>query len=189
MLILASASPRRQRLLRNAGIQFELRPANIDETPRDGESAQGYSLRLAEEKARAVAKPGETVLGADTIVVIAGKILGKPANQEAAVAMLQLLSGKVHQVMTAVCVLHAGEPQTLVETTVVHFKEISEEEIQAYVNSREPLDKAGAYGIQMGASKFVERIDGCYFNVVGLPVARVYELLKSLTCLAGCTKD
>jgi len=181
MIVLASASPRRQELLRNAGILFETRPASVDETPLPGEPARKYVLRLAERKARTVAQPGETVLGADTVVVIDQKILGKPVDQKEAVAMLRLLSGQVHEVMTAVCILGEKKSQTFVETTVVHFRELSEQEMQTYASSGESLDKAGAYGIQTGASKFVERIDGCYFNVVGLPIAHVYKLLQSIT--------
>ena len=183
MIVLASASPRRQELLRNAEVLFEIRPASVDETPLPGEPAQKYVLRLAESKARTVAKPGATVLGADTVVVMDQEILGKPVDQKEAVTMLRRLSGQVHEVMTAVCILCEKKSQTFVETTVVHFRELSEQEIQTYASSGESLDKAGAYGIQTGASKFVERIEGCYFNVVGLPIAHVYKLLQSFVPL------
>ncbi len=181
MLILASASPRRQEILHNAAIPFETRPAEVDESHRRGESARDYVLRLAEAKARAVAQPGETVLGADTVVVVEGRILGKPADPDEAKLMLRLLSGRRHDVLTGVCVLHAGECRTFVELTAVTFSSLSNQEVEAYVDSGEPLDKAGAYGIQGLASKFVERIEGCYFNVVGLPIARVHGVLQSLT--------
>ena len=180
MLILASVSPRRQEILRNAGIAFEVRPADVDESCSEGESAEDYVLRLAEAKARAVAQPGETVLGADTVVVVDDLILGKPIDPEGAQSMLRALSGRTHRVMTGVCVLSSRECRTFVETTAVRFKALSKQEVQEYLDSGEPLDKAGAYGIQGRASKFVERIDGCYFNVMGLPMARLYALLQSL---------
>ena len=182
MLILASSSPRRQQLLQDAGVQFEIRSADVDETPMNGELVQDYTMRLAGTKARTVAEPGETVLGADTAVVIAGKILGKPTTRQEAVAMLNLLSGKTHHVTTAVYVLYENKTRSFIETTLVRFRNINEKEILAYIDSDKPLDKAGAYGIQAGASKFVEHIEGCYFNVVGLPIARVYTLLRSLPC-------
>ncbi len=181
MLILASASPRRQEILRNAAIPFETCPAEVDECRREGESARDYVLRLAEAKARAAARPGKTVLGADTVVVVEGRILGKPADRDEAKSMLRLLSGRAHDVLTGVCLLDSGACRTFVERTVVRFKELGDQEVQAYVDSGEPLDKAGAYGIQGAASKFVERIEGCYFNVVGLPIARVHAILQSLT--------
>lgn len=180
MLILASASPRRREILRRAEIAFETRPVDVDESRRPGEAARDYVLRLAEAKARAAARPGETVLGADTVVVIDGKILGKPTDPEEAKAMLRLLSGRTHDVLTGVCLLEASECLTFVERTLVRFKKLSDQEVQAYVDSGEPLDKAGGYGIQGLASKFIERIEGCYFNVVGLPIARVYAALQSL---------
>ncbi len=153
----------------------------MDESHREGESANDYVLRLSESKARAVARAGETVLGADTVVVVEGRLLGKPADRDEAKSMLRSLSGRTHEVLTGVCILHAGQCRTFVERTAVDFKKLSDRELQAYVDSPEPLDKAGAYGIQGSASKFVERIEGCYFNVVGLPIARVYGLLQSLT--------
>ena len=134
---------------------------------------------------RAAARPGETVLGADTVVVADGRILGKPADGDEAKSMLRLLSGRTHDVLTGVCLLDSSECRTFVERTVVRFRELSEREVQTYVDSGEPLDKAGAYGIQGRASKFVERIEGCYFNVVGLPIARLYKLLESRAESAG----
>jgi len=178
MLVLASASPRRQELLRAAGIDFVVRPADVDETPREGESAESYVLRLAEEKARAAWRPGETTLGADTVVAVEGRLLGKPSDAEEAAAMLSLLSGRGHEVLTGVCLYNGEQVRNAAERTRVEFLPLSEEEIAAYVASGEPLDKAGAYGIQGRASKFVRRIEGCYFNVVGLPVSRLYRWLR-----------
>ena len=148
MLILASASPRRQGILQNAGIAFEARPTDVDECRQHGESADVYVLRLAEAKARAAARPGETVVGSDTVVVVDGRILGKPADRDEAASMLGLLSGRTHQVLTGVCVLSSRECRTFVETTAVRFKALSKQEVQEYLDSGEPLDKAGAYGIQ-----------------------------------------
>ena len=184
-LILASASPRRRELLCNAGIEFEILPAHVDESPRSGEGAEEYVRRLASEKAFAVARDcpaGSVVLAADTTVEINGEILGKPEDAEDAWRMLRLLSGATHRVLTGICLvcaptrLHALE----VETTLVTFRRLDEDEIGAYIAAGEPFDKAGAYGIQGLASKFVTRVEGCFFNVVGLPVARVYGHLKSL---------
>ncbi len=194
MLILASASPRRQELLRNAGIPFRVQPADIDESPRVGEGAQECAERLAREKALAVfqAHPQSYVLGADTIVVVDDTILGKPRDANDAAQMLRLLSGRTHAVITGVCVvgpdavgsvvscqlLVASRTETASETTLVTFCEISESEIRDYVATGEPMDKAGAYGIQGIASRWIPRIEGDYSNVVGLPVARVYAMLR-----------
>ncbi len=178
MLVLASASPRRREILNSAGIPCSVRPAEVDESRLAGETPGDYVRRLAEAKARAVQQPGETVLGADTVVVIDGRILGKPRDAADAARMLRLLSGRVHDVITGVCLLRGEECQNVSETTKVRFRELSDSEIDSYVLTDEPLDKAGAYGIQGVASKFVERIEGCYFNVVGLPISRVYRLLR-----------
>ena len=191
MLVLASASPRRQELLRNAGISFVVQPADIDESPRPGERPREYAERLAGEKALAVwqTRPQDTVLGADTIVVVDDAILGKPRDRDDAVRMLQLLSGRVHRVITGVCVVEAvvggqgsvaseGTTKTASETTQVTMNELSDEEIRAYVASGEPMDKAGAYAIQGMASRWIPRIEGDYSNVVGLPVALVYRMLR-----------
>jgi len=193
MLILASASPRRQELLRNAGIPFTVQAADIDESPRAGEGAQECAERLAQEKALAVfqRQPQSYVLGADTIVVVDDTILGKPRDADDAARMLRLLSGRTHAVITGVYlagpaavgsvasrqVPAASGTETASETTLVTFCELSESEIRDYVATGEPMDKAGAYGIQGIASRWIPRIEGDYSNVVGLPVARVYAML------------
>jgi septum formation protein len=178
-LILASASPRRAELLRNAGIDFVVRPAHIPEQRQDSEPPQQYAIRLAQEKARAVAaaEPGAFVLGADTIVCADEHVLEKPTDAADAGRMLRLLSGRAHQVTTAVCLMGPGVEDTATETTEVAMSALTDEEIHAYVASGEPMDKAGAYAIQGRASRWVTRIDGCYFNVVGLPVPLVYRML------------
>jgi septum formation protein len=191
MLILASQSPRRAELLRNAGISFEVRPADVDESPREGEEPFEYARRLAREKALAVlvsAPNGAVVLGADTTVVVDGESLGKPLDAEDARRMLKLLSGRTHQVTTAVCLAHrdrngAAVAEVEAEVTEVEFSAMSDAEIAAYVASGEPMDKAGAYAIQGGASRWIPRIQGCYFNVVGLPVARVCAMLARIESL------
>jgi septum formation protein len=182
MLVLASRSPRRSEILRQAGIPFTVRAADVDETPQSGESPENYVRRLAEMKARAIpAEPGEIVLGADTTVVVNGEMLGKPADPADAYRMLTLLAGRWHEVITGIC-LKQGEPIILDwAATKVWFSPMSEREIADYTASGEPDDKAGAYAIQGLASKFIEKIEGCYFNVVGLPVSLVYRHLKQLT--------
>jgi septum formation protein len=208
MLVLASASPRRQELLRNAGIPFTTQPADLDETPLPGEGARTCAERLAKEKALKISRhhPHARVLGADTVVVLEDQmqqqILNKPLDVEDAVRMLRLLSGRVHQVTTGVClvnpvlasqrsvaanppqhapyaVLTADDRQLLIgsETTSVTMSEISEAEIRDYVSTGEPMDKAGAYAIQGRASRWIPRIEGDYCNVVGLPVALVHRML------------
>ncbi len=177
-MILASASPRRSELLRAAGIAFEQRPAQVDERVLPEEAARDYVLRLAEAKARAAWRRGELTLGADTAVAVDGGILGKPADADDAKRMLRLLSGRAHCVLTGVALFDGGSAKRAVEETRVFFRSLSAAEIEEYAASGEPADKAGAYGIQGAASKFVERIEGCYFNVVGLPVARVYGMLR-----------
>jgi septum formation protein len=186
MLVLASASPRRQELLRNAGISFTVQPADIDETPRAGELPLDYAERLAREKALAVwrSRPQDVVLGADTIVVVDDAILGKPADAVDAARMLRLLSGRVHRVITGVCVVEAvarGQSpvaSTTSETTLVTMNKLSDEEIRGYIATGEPMDKAGAYAIQGMASRWIPRIEGDYSNVVGLPVALVHAMLR-----------
>jgi len=181
-LILASSSPRRQQLLREAGITFTVEAAEIDETPLAGEDAQEHALRLAREKAGAVARrfPRDLVLGADTIVVVDGEILGKPASQQDAARMLRRLSGRSHQVFTAVCLVVPGKgADTRSCTTQVHFRELKEGEIQEYIDGGEPMDKAGAYAIQGGAAKWVTGIEGDYSNVVGLPQMLAAEMLRA----------
>lgn len=181
VLVLASKSPRRQQILLAAGIPFEVRTADVREERNPGESAIDYVRRLAQEKACAVPlNPGEIILGADTTVVIAGQVLEKPLDSRDAVRMLRLLSGREHEVITGICL--RSESRTIVDAAVtrVHFVELTEAEIEDYAASGEPLDKAGAYAIQGLASKFIDRVEGCYFNVVGLPVALVYRYWKEL---------
>lgn len=179
MLVLASRSPRRQELLRRAGIAFLVRPADIEEAPLPGEEPRPHVERLARAKAEAVqAERGEIVLAADTVVVVDGEILGKPATPEDAARMLRRLSGREHLVMTGVCLRNGAHLDVETEVTRVRFAPLSEQEIADYVASGEPMDKAGAYAAQGLASKFIDRIEGCYFNVVGLPLARVYRMLR-----------
>ena len=179
-LILASASPRRQELLKLFGIPFIIRVADIDETMDPQASAYDEVARLSREKAMAVSRENEdTVIAADTIVVCQGKILGKPHSYEEAVSMLQLLSGRDHQVMTGCTVLKGDRAETFTEVTDIHFRELSDKEIRRYVDSGEPMDKAGAYGIQGGAALFCEKMVGDYYNVMGLPVCRLGQVLKA----------
>jgi septum formation protein len=183
-LILASASPRRRELLTQAGYLFEVEAADVDESPRTGESPSDYVRRLAEEKARAVftkhANQSDViVLGADTTVVLDGEILGKPANAADARRMLRALSGRTHQVLTGIAAATRAGISTAVESTDVTFSEIPEAELDAYCATSEPLDKAGAYGIQGYVARWIPRIDGCYFNVMGLPIARAVALLNT----------
>ncbi len=214
-LILASASPRRSELLKAAGLAFDVRPADVDESIRPGESADAYVRRLAAEKARAAgaAVPGSAVLGADTIVVSGGEILGKPRDEQDATRMLRLLSGRTHEVMTGVCLYwtdvrlspppplrRPGKPDVTsddpvrlkpdptgagrsnagsdvrVAVTTVEFARLTDADMAWYVGTGEPIGKAGGYAVQGLASRFVTRIDGSYSNVVGLPVALVYEM-------------
>jgi septum formation protein len=191
MIVLASASPRRQELLRNAGIAFTVQPADINETPLAGEAARDCAERLAREKALSVfqGRAGDCVLGADTIVVVDGTILGKPRDADDAVRMLRMLSGRTHAVITGVCVVSPGargqrpvasktDVRAASETTLVTVCQLSDNEIRDYVTTGEPMDKAGAYAIQGIASRWIPRIEGDYSNVVGLPVALVYRMLR-----------
>jgi len=181
MLILASRSPRRQEILARAGIPHVVRPAEVDESMRHGEDARRYVERLARAKAEAVeCGPDDVVLGADTVVVVEGEVLGKPSDAADARRMLERLAGRDHEVMTGICLRNRGTAAEDVETTRVRFVPLSEEEVEEYVASGEPMDKAGAYAIQGLASKFIDRIEGCYFNVVGLPVAKVYSHLRRM---------
>jgi septum formation protein len=181
-LVLASRSPRRAELLTAAGIPFVVRAADIDETPRPGELPRDYVLRMAEEKARAVhIAESEIVLAADTTVVLGTEILGKPVDATDAVRMLTALAGQRHEVLTGVCILRSdGRIALEVASTAVWFSAMSADEIDDYVASGEPLDKSGAYAIQGIASRWVERIEGSYGNVVGLPVALAYRLLREV---------
>ncbi|MDA1313774.1 MAG: Maf family protein [Acidobacteria bacterium] len=178
-LVLASASPRRKNILQTAGIPFVTRPADVDERLLDGESPEEHVQRLAEAKARAVWREGETVLGADTVVVVDSQILGKPADQSEAKQMLRALSGRSHRVLTGMCFFDGASAHASVEETIVYFRDLDDNELADYVATGEAADKAGAYGIQGAASKFIHRIEGCYFNVVGLPVSRVYSFIRS----------
>ena len=180
MLVLASASPRRQELLRSAGISFEVQPADIPENALPGEAAKDCAERLARDKALAVARqrPHDFVLGADTVVVVDGQVLGKPTDAADAARMLRMLSGREHQVITGVCLVVGGQPSVASETTLVTVSEITEKDIADYVASGEPMDKAGAYAIQGLASRWIPRIEGDYSNVVGLPVALVLRMLR-----------
>ena len=181
-IVLASASPRRAELLAAAGIEFDVLRVDIDEQWRPDERADQYVTRLANEKAaRALLqRPDAVVLGADTTVVIDGRILGKPAGDDEASEMLRLLSGRVHEVLTGVCLKSRERHLSHVDRTKVRFMPMSDEEIAWYVASGEARGKAGAYAVQGLASRFVEEIHGSYTNVVGLPVAAVWRLLKAL---------
>lgn len=190
MLVLASASPRRRELLAQAGFQFTVMPASICEDLRPGEIAVAYVTRLAREKALTVYGQMESpefvvALGADTTVVAPnGEILGKPADASDAARMLRLLSGATHQVITGVAVASASGVETAAEVTHVTVLTLSDEEIAAYVATGEPMDKAGAYAIQGHAARWIPRIHGCYFNVVGLPLALVSGMLEGLAVRA-----
>jgi septum formation protein len=179
-LVLASASPRRRELLDAAGFEFDVEIADVDETPAPDEAPSTYVLRVARAKADAVAPrfPSRPVVAADTAVVIGEAILGKPADRADAARMLAQLSGGTHTVLTGVAVAHAGRMHAEVEQTTVWMSKLTPEEIEAYVRSGEPLDKAGAYAIQGLASRFIPRIEGSYTNVVGLPVATLVQLLR-----------
>ena len=190
-LVLASASPRRQELLRNAGIAFAVHPTNIPEMPQPGESGLDCAERLARQKALAAfqQRPESFILGADTVVVVQGEILGKPRDAADAARMLHLLSGRTHQVTTGVCLigpppgtgnqkLETGFEDTRSETTLVTVNPLTDEMVTSYIASGEPMDKAGAYAIQGVASRWIPRIEGDYFNVVGLPVSLVCRMLQ-----------
>ena len=189
-LILASASSRRAEILRSAGLQFTVLSSAVDETPMPSEVPQDLVHRLALAKAELVAARAlgpAIVIAADTVVVLEGAILGKPRTSEDARQMLAKLSGRTHSVMTGVALIRLpdAERREFIETTQVHFASVSNEEIVKYLASGEPFDKAGAYAIQGLGGRFVPRIDGCYFNVVGLPLARLYHEL----CLLGWQED
>jgi septum formation protein len=179
-IVLASASPRRQEILKNAGIEFIVRPADIPEIPLKDEKPQVFAERMARQKARAigVTMPGTVTLAADTVVAVEGEILGKPESAADASRMLRLLSNKTHEVITAVCLLGENFEDVRSESTAVYFTEMSDAEILDYVASGEPMDKAGAYAIQGGASKWISKIEGDYHNVVGLPVDLVKRMLR-----------
>ena len=178
-LILASASPRRKELLGLFHIPFSIRVADIDETMDSNAAPFDEVARVSRLKALAVPREeNDVVIAADTIVVCGGRVLGKPHSEEEAVSMLRLLSGRDHQVMTGVTVVTGETRETFTEVTDIHFRELSEKEIRAYVATGEPMDKAGAYGIQGGAALFCSRMVGDYYNVMGLPVCRLGETLR-----------
>ena len=180
-LILASQSPRRRELLTTAGILFTVRAREVEEIRAPGEAPDAYVRRLARAKAEAAWEGrDEIVLGADTVVVLGQEVLEKPRDAADARAMLRLLSGREHTVITGICLRHPGGVQVDSSATRVRFAPLTDAEIDAYVVSGEPMDKAGGYAIQGLASKFVERVEGCYFNVIGLPLSQVYRYLKSL---------
>jgi septum formation protein len=182
VLVLASKSPRRQQILRDAGIPFVVRAANVPEERRPAEAPADYVRRLAEAKAFAVSlHPGEMILGADTTVVVDHHVLEKPRDPSDVMRMLRLLEGREHEVITGICL--RTEARKIVDTAVtrVRFVPLSPGELEAYAASGEPMDKAGAYAIQGLASKFIDRIEGDYFNVVGLPVALVYRHWKEVS--------
>jgi len=181
VLVLASASPRRQELLRNAGIGFTSHPVSIPEVPQPGEEPRVFAERLAREKAAAVGEPGlgNFVLGADTVVVVDGQILGKPRDRSDAGRMLRLLAGRSHRVITGVCLEGPRfPPDVRSQITLVTMDPLTEAEIRSYIATGEPMDKAGAYAIQGFASRWISRIEGDYSNVVGLPVSLVWQMLQ-----------
>lgn len=180
-LILASASPRRKELLGLFRIPFEIRAADIDETMDPAKAPFDEVGRVSRLKALAAAHSDQdVVIAADTIVVCEEKVLGKPKDEEDAVSMLRLLSGRDHQVMTGVTVLRGARAETVTEVTDIHFRPLSEKEIRAYVATGEPMDKAGSYGIQGGAALFCSHMVGDYYNVMGLPVCRLGEMLRRM---------
>jgi septum formation protein len=187
-LILASASPRRAEILRNAGFEFDVRPADVDETLLPGESAEAYVQRVAASKARVAAKSLDAnsgravVIGADTVVVADGRILGKPTDTDDARRMLRLLSGRQHDVLTGLSLFTVpkGVETVHVESTRVSFLPLSDEDIEDYLLTGEPFDKAGAYGIQRFGGRFISRVEGCYFNVMGLPISQVSAIISKM---------
>jgi septum formation protein len=189
MLVLASASPRRRDLLSQAGYQFQVHPADIPEDPMPGEDPIVYVIRLARQKAEAVSreltaahpKPEENmvVLGADTTVTLDNAILGKPESAADAARILRLLSGRTHRVITGVALVTAKGVEVAAEVTAVRFLTLSDQDIAEYIATGEPMDKAGAYAIQGRAARWIPRVEGCYFNVMGLPLALVCSMLES----------
>ena len=184
-LILASSSPRRAEILANAGLPFSVLSSAVDESPYPGETPAALVQRLANAKADLVTARAigpAIILAADTVVVLDDKILGKPSSIEDARHMLQQLSGRTHSVLTGVALVRLpdGERRQFMESTLVHFRPITDEELSSYLATEEPYDKAGAYAIQGQAGRYIPRIEGCYFNVVGLPLSRVLTELKGL---------
>ena len=180
-IILASGSPRRRELMGLYGVPFTVRAADIDETMDPAKSPFDEVARVSRRKAEAVSRqPDDVVIAADTIVVCGEKVLGKPHSREAAADMLRTLSGSTHQVMTGCTVLRGSRAETFTQVTQLHFRALSEAEIDAYIATGEPMDKAGAYGIQGGAALFCEGMTGDYYNVMGLPVCRLQQSLRRL---------
>jgi septum formation protein len=179
-VVLASASPRRRELLSLIGLDHDVRPSDVDESLVPGETPRAYAERLAREKAMAVATPEAITIGCDTIVVVDGDVLGKPRDTADATRMLRLLSGRSHLVMTAVAVAHAGQVASDVVSVDVTFRPLHDSEIADYIRTVEPMDKAGAYGIQGYGATIVDRVDGDYFAVMGLPLNRLIRLLESI---------
>ena len=187
-LILASASPRRAEVLRDAGFEFEIQPANVDESRLPDETAEAYVRRVATAKADAIAQANLSdgtpaiVIAADTVVLAGQEMLPKPKDADDARRMLRLLSASTHEVVTGLFVIRAydGISFTHIERTRVEFNRLSETDIDSYIQTKEPFDKAGAYGIQGVGGRFVRRIDGCYFNVMGLPLSRLWEILRQM---------
>ncbi|HXC47394.1 MAG TPA: Maf family protein [Candidatus Sulfotelmatobacter sp.] len=184
-LILASSSPRRAEILANAGLPFSVLSSAVDESPYPGEAPAALVQRLANAKADLVSARAvgpAIILAADTVVVLDDKILGKPNSREEARHMLQQLSGRTHSVFTGVALIRLpdGERRQFIESTLVHFRPVTEEELSSYLATEEPYDKAGAYAIQGQAGRYIPRIEGCYFNVVGLPLSRVLTELRAL---------
>lgn len=182
MLLLASASPRRSELLNMAGWEFTVLPANVDETVAPRTSPEQMVEQLAQKKAATVFQdhPQDTVLAADTIVVLNGTILGKPKNEENAKSMLRMLSGNVHTVYTGFCIRSGNQVHRGIESTLVEFYPLTESEIEDYVRTGEPMDKAGAYGIQGQGALLVKQINGDFYNVMGLPIGRIHKILNTL---------
>lgn len=181
-LILASGSPRRRELLAQMGLTFEVKPVDADESLQPGLTPQQQVMALSRKKAQAAGEkfgPGPVILAADTVVVLDDAILGKPRDEAHAAEMLRALSGRHHLVLTGVTVTSGGRSETCCVETEVHFRHLSETEISAYIATKEPMDKAGAYGIQGFGGLFVEKLVGDYFNVVGLPICKTGELLRS----------
>lgn len=181
-LVLASQSPRRRELLKLLYGEFEVVSSQVSEVSKRNEAPEDVVQRLAKAKAEAVQalRPNFTIIGADTVVVCAGQVLGKPDSEESARNMLIRLSGRTHEVLTGLCVLHERQCHLGISKTEVQFSSLSDREIEDYLKTGEPLDKAGAYAIQGYASRYVEKIDGCYFNVVGLPISLLYRMLQKI---------
>ena len=179
-LILASQSPRRQELIGLLNMPFQVQVADIDETMDAAKPVYDEVARVSLMKARAIGATDKIVVAADTVVVCDGQVLGKPKDEADAFRMLSMLSGRSHQVMTGLSVVKGNKELSVTEVTDVYFRELTDEEIWAYIATKDPMDKAGSYGIQSGGALFVEKINGDYFNVVGLPVCRLGQLLKKV---------